>query len=290
MLYFYKKRSKTPYTLDGFVTIDKGQFKENPLSKKGQKEVTQFIMPSFLAHEKDLKLSLFLKTRDPLYIKTPQLQSRAVIDLELSNTVKNPELLGQLKLLGGMLYFPYKPLYITTAELHFFQTQTYDPLIELVAQGTFKKYGVNLAVTGSVKSPQITLSSTPALSEEQIISLLFTGSSEESLNILVPTLVMRNIESFVFGPASSPVDEYFNPLKRIRIVPSFTDQTGRGGFRGALEIDVSDQLHAKIQKNFSLSEDTYIEVEYFLSDDVSLKMMKDERSDLGAEVEMRFKF
>ena len=82
----------------------------------------------------------------------------------------------------------------------------------------------------------------------------------------------------------------FNPLKHIHLVPSFTDQTGRGGLRGAVEIEVNDRWRALIQKNFSLTEDTRFEVEYSLSDDVTLRGIRDERRDLGGVVEMRWKF
>ena len=45
-----------------------------------------------------------------------------------------------------------------------------------------------------------------------------------------------------------------------------------------------------IQNNFNLSEDTRFEVEYMLSDDISLKGGRDEHRDITGEVEMRWKF
>ena len=74
------------------------------------------------------------------------------------------------------------------------------------------------------------------------------------------------------------------------MVPSFSDQTGRGGLRGAIEIDVNDRWRALIQKNFSLTEDTRLEVEYLVSDEISVRGVANERRDVGAEVEMRWKF
>jgi hypothetical protein len=73
-------------------------------------------------------------------------------------------------------------------------------------------------------------------------------------------------------------------------VPSFIDQSGRGGLRGAIEIDISDRWRAVIQKNFSLTEDTRFELEYLLSDDISVRATRDIRRDLIGEVEMRYKF
>ena len=80
------------------------------------------------------------------------------------------------------------------------------------------------------------------------------------------------------------------PLQYIHFVPSFGDQSGRGGLRGKIEIDLNDRWRAMIQNNFNLSEDTRFEVEYMLSDDVSLKAGRDEHRDVTAEIEMRWKF
>jgi hypothetical protein len=73
-------------------------------------------------------------------------------------------------------------------------------------------------------------------------------------------------------------------------VPSFADQTGRGGLRWALELDLNDNLRASIQKNFSQLEDTKFEVEYAITDDILVRGIKDEHNDLGGEVELRWKF
>ncbi len=287
-----QKKGTEPYVIEALLVLERGQLKENPFSVTGQQAVTQSFLPTTLFDPEKVKITCTVMTEKPLHIKTPQIESRAVIDLTLENFQSIFQFSGKLRLLGGQIYFPYKPLYITRAEVKFLPTQTVDdPFVQLLAQGTLKRYGVTLLVSGTLQDPHITVSSVPALSEEQIISLLFTGSLDESLNVLVPTLVMRNIESFIFGPAHNRIaDTWLSPLKNIRFIPSFIDQTGRGGFRGAIEIDVNEQLHAKLQKNFSLSEDTRIEFEYLASDEISFKAIKDERSDLGAEVEMRFKF
>ncbi len=286
---FQKRKGR--YFLDGYVVIEKGQLKENPLSKSGQTQLTQFMVPTSLSGSEDITIDVSVMTKEPLTIRTPQLTSHASCDIHVTNTLRKPAVSGTLRLLGGQVHFPYKPLHITRADVTFQPLQPYDPLIDLVLQGTLKKYAVTVTVGGSVNDPHITFDSVPGLQDEQIVSLLLSGTAEESLNVVIPSLVARNIETVLFGAARDTVAQsWLDPLKRIRIVPSFADQTGRGGLRGALEIDVSDHLHATIQKNFSLSEDTRVEIEYLVSDDIALKAIKDERSDIGGEVEMRFKF
>jgi hypothetical protein len=138
------------------------------------------------------------------------------------------------------------------------------------------------------------LDSTPPLSEEQIMTLLLVGSQESSLNSMIPALIVQNLKNLIFtNNQSTFLEKYFSPLLRpfnISLIPSFADQTGRGGLRGMLEISIDDRWKAMIQKNFSLTEDTRVELEFLLSDDITLRGIRDERRDLGGEVEMRWKF
>ena len=103
---------------------------------------------------------------------------------------------------------------------------------------------------------------------------------------------MQNIKSMLFGYDQSQMSRYFGklfkPFKSIHLVPSFIDQSGRGGLRGAIEIDISERFRALIQKNFSLTEDTRFELEYLVSDDISVRATRDIRRDLIGEVEMRY--
>ncbi len=53
---------------------------------------------------------------------------------------------------------------------------------------------------------------------------------------------------------------------------------------------MSDNLHARVHKDFSKQEDFGVELEYHINDDMSVRGIKDERGDIGGEVEMRWKF
>jgi hypothetical protein len=142
----------------------------------------------------------------------------------------------------------------------------------------------------------ISFESAPPLSEEQIIALLLAGSPQESLNIVMPALIMQRLKSVIFDSKQSGLgagkyfQRFLKPFKNIHIVPSFADQTGRGGLRGSIEVDINDRWKAFIQKNFSLTEDTRFEVEYLLTDDVSLHAIRNENGDIGGEAEMKLKF
>lgn len=287
-----EKKAGEPYGLEGSITIEKSQLKENPFSAQEQRKMARFVSPQSLFENAGITFDVTVKTEQPTFVKTPQLEARSTVALHLGNSLEEPELSGTVTLEDGKIFFPYRSLHISRAVMHFLPDQPYNPLLDIVAQETVKKYHIKLFISGSLQNPLISFHSTPHLTEEQIATLLFTGSIEESLNLVVPAFIMQNVETLIFGasPKDSHFSSLFNTLRRMRIVPHFSDESGRGGVRWAIEIEVSDYLHAMIEKNFTLSEDTRFEVDYLFSDDVSFKFTRDQRNDLGAEVEMRFSF
>ncbi len=279
-----QKKGNTPYNIEGFLIAEDGIIKENPLALAFQKQT----MPEAISLP--LKTDFSIMTKKPISIKTPHIHSRATGQGHFTFDGKNSIAKGNLQLLGGSIQFPYKPLSITRADIVFQEKQADNPAIDIILQGLLKKYSVTLSVTGHAQDPHITLQSIPSLNDEQIIELLLTGSVGESLSSMVPSILMRNIESIIFGAtkqSKSAIATLMQPFKRVHFIPSFTDQSEKGGIRGAIDIEISDYLHALFQKNFN-TEYTRIECEYIIGDDISLRAIKDERDDIGGEIEMRF--
>lgn len=280
----------------GKLWLDKGQINKNILSISLLRTLLKKTVVEQSTLSELIKFNVNVESKKPFHIKTSFLDTEAYFSGNVKGTISDPKIAGSLWLDNGTLAFPYRPLYITTAKLYFSTADTFDPAFELVAKGAVKKYNVVLRSSGSLSHPHINFESTPPLQEEQIISLLLSGCDKESIMLIMPTLIMQNMQTIIFGPEQSDLKlaSYFqrllSPLSNIRIVPSFSDQTGRGGLRWALEIDLNDRLQAMIQKNFSQPEDTQFEVEYALSNDIVLRGIKDEHSDLGGEVELRWKF
>jgi len=294
-LFFNQPLYDTP-RLQGMVIFDSSQLNENLFSHTVHHSLIHNAKNMFISSTADMNLDIDVLTAHPVRVKTPFLETDAQLRIAISNTLHHPNLVGHINLNSGELSFPYKPLYISKGSIYFMPNQLYDPMIELEARNTIKKFNINMHVTGSVQNHNISLSSSPPLSEEQIVALLLVGSQEESLNIVMPALLIQNIKQLLFGSEQTRtrIERYFTgflkPFKHITLVPSFVDQTGRGGLRGAVEINVHERLRALIQKNFSLTEDTRFEVEYMLSDDISLRGVRDERRDISGELEMRWKF
>jgi hypothetical protein len=291
--------SGNPYenpAIKGHVFLEKSQLKANLFSKEFQKKLFASGAQTIGGTPLHLTCDIGIETKDPIRVKTAFLETNAKVALTLTCNDTQPNIAGSIALHSGFLAFPYKPLYITKGEITFLPGQLHDPLIALTAKSKIKKYNIGMQVLGSAKNHEVRLESSPPLTEEQILGLLLVGSQEESLGLIMPALVLNNIKNLIFDSEHSPfkLDSYFRqilaPLRHVHLVPSFSDQTGRGGLRGAIEVDIGDRWRGIIQKNFSLTEDTRLELEYLLSDDVSVRAFRDERQDLGGEIEVRWKF
>ncbi|MBN1549325.1 translocation/assembly module TamB domain-containing protein [Candidatus Babeliales bacterium] len=279
--------------IDGTIVLDRSQSKGNIMS--GDMSYSFFMSPGSALGFNPF-MNVFIETRHPLIVGTSLWDAEAMMRVSLHGPLEKLAVLGTIELLSGKIKFPYKPLTVTHGRLELVPYRLENPGIELTAKGRIKKYAVTMRVVGTLEDPHIMFESSPALTEEQIIALLLAGSEESSLSILMPALIMQNLQYILFGPAQSQekLEEYFRgllkPLSYVRFIPKFSDQSGRGGLKGIIEVDVSDHLTGRIEQGFSLSEDTRFEVDYQLSDDISLRGIKDERGNLGGEVEMKWKF
>ncbi|MBT4855633.1 hypothetical protein HOM50_01435 [bacterium] len=286
-----------PLLLSGFLSIDKSLINNNILSGHLRKEISRLFHQSTPQITSPFNLDVLIQSKENIKIQTDLLATDAQVDLTIQNNSINPKISGFIQLQGGSISFPYKKLNIKQGSVHFLPEQPYNPLIEIVAKNNIKQYKVVLTVTGSTQDPKINLESSPNLTEEQVGSLLMSGSEDTSWSVLMPTLITPYIKTFITGSRTSQKlaskrlsQTILKPLRHIRLIPIFTDQTGRDGFKTALEINASDRLHARIEKSFTITEDTSFEVDYALTDDIHAKIIKSELGDLGGEIEMRWKF
>ncbi len=280
--------------VQGDIILERSHLQGNLLSSK----VHQDLMGTFSVppdYKQDISLNVHIITRHLLEVKAPFLQTNARIDVMCKGALFNPEISGLIELADGTFLFPYKPLYIKMGKIYLTPHQLNNPTVELIAKNTLKKYTITMHITGSALHPKIAFDAWPSLQEEQIITLLLAGSEEGSLSLAMPSMVMRQLENLVFGAEHpSSLQHYLKalckPFKHVRITPSLSDQTAEGrGVQGSVEIDINDRLRAKVRNNLQLSDITQLEVEYMLSDDVSVKALKDEQGNVGGELEMKWK-
>lgn len=290
----FSKQKDSAACIAGNLMINRAQLKENLFSQQLQKKLFSVAHASREKKEIPIECDVTIETKDPIRVDTPFLQANAQVDVHVTGNVFDPRVEGSVLVPSGTIRFPYQPLHITKGELMLSHDQPNNPHVQLTAKNSIKNHLIALHITGSLQDTTILLESTPPLSNEQIVGLLIAGAHEDTLDALIPALLMQNVTNYIFSSHSSNFyDRFIKPWMQkinVNLKPNFSDQSGRGGIRGTLEIVVNDRWRAFIEKNFSLTEDTHFELEYILSDDITFRVLRDERRDIGGEVEMRWKF
>ncbi len=293
-----KREMHEPLQIQGQLMMQNAELKENIFSAEFQELLSGIANAS---PSVDTKLQPFvdvsLFTKGPLQINTSFLTAKALVDVRVQGLLNKTDLSGSIKLLSGFLNFPFKSLEIIDGKILFVSDQSlFDPVIEFVAKGKLKRFGVTLKAWGSALDPHVQFEAQPYLSEEQIISLLLLGIEDQSLSLMVPAFLTQRLKDIIFGPALSNVklqsifDRLLQSLKYVRFIPQLTNQTGRGGIRGIFEIDATERLQGKIDTNFAHLEDTKFDIDYGATDDVTFRLQKDGPSTYGGQVEFRWKF
>jgi hypothetical protein len=274
----------------GLLMIENAHLRSNLLSSQVQKD----LMSSTARQEAAaLDLDLRVQTRSPLKVKTSFLTTDAHIDLKIKGKASSPDFEGSIELMHGSFEFPYKPLFVSQGKLTLAPHQPEGPIINLIAKNKIRGYTLTMEVRGSLAQPEVHFEASPQLSEEGIITLLLAGSDHGSLSAAMPRLFMQQIEDVIFGSdekltaAQQFLKGLLTPLKNVRLVKKGSTQDD---LQAVVEVDINDRLRAKAQNNLTLSDDTQLELEYIVSDDVTVKAVRDQEGSLGGEVEMRWKF
>lgn len=294
------KQQEEPFNVEGSIFLKRSFLKDSIFPESTGDKLFLPPLPSSSLAQEAVAVNLDVATEKPMKIKTQTLDAHANVSFNIRYIHKKdefnvPKITGTLTLDQGQLKFLQHTLFIEHGRVLFLTQQLNDPIIELTAKNRINKYLITLHATGSLQKPTIILESVPELTEEQILNVLLSGSQETTLQKDLPAILLQNLNVVLMGSkrlpkkTSSWLTRLTRPFKYIQIAPDFTDQSGRGGIKGIVSVSLTEQLHAQFQKNFNLQEDFAFHVGYLLSDDIYLKVVKDQRGELGAELEVRFK-
>lgn len=231
-------------------------------------------------------LDLHVITKKPIRFSYDSVECLLHANIKMQGDINAPTIAGLFEINSGVLHFPYKPLKIFDGKITMFNNNV---TLDIQAKNKIKDYQIYAQIHGDLNNPEVSLISSPSLSEEQISSLLIAGAPDKHLNIFAPSMIIQNIQSLLFTPSKSLDNSLFKPLQHVKLISQLNEEK-IGTIKGGVEIDINDRLYALIQKNINSSDQTSIEVDYMLSDDIRIRGIKDEKGDIAGEIEMKWKF
>jgi autotransporter translocation and assembly factor TamB len=130
---------------------------------------------------RDWKFDIAVTTKDPFQIRGNLANGGAVVDLHVTGTGLHPALQGVVRMQNVEATLPFSRLEISSGSLYFDPSDSFNPKIDLQGTSLIRDYTVHVYVFGTSLSPEAVFSSEPPLPQEEIISLLATGTTRQEL-------------------------------------------------------------------------------------------------------------
>ncbi|MGZ5004836.1 MAG: translocation/assembly module TamB domain-containing protein, partial [Chthoniobacterales bacterium] len=194
----------TSATVSGNVAITNSQFLKNidliPIGLPGRPapgpkppaDTRDFSFPN--PPLRDWKFDVAVKTKDPFMIRGNLANGGAIVDVKLTGTGFQPKIEGSVRLQNVEATLPFSRLEIHQGFIYFNPADPFNPGIDLQGTSLVRDYTVRVYVYGTANEPQAIFNSEPPLPQEEIISLLATGTTREELlsggNVLAGRAIM----------------------------------------------------------------------------------------------------
>jgi hypothetical protein len=130
---------------------------------------------------RDWKFDIAVKTKDPFQIRGNLANGGAIVDMHVGGTGLHPILEGQVRMKDVEATLPFSRLDVQYGYLYFNPDDPLNPKIDLHGTSIVRDYTVHVYVYGTSLAPEAVFTSEPPLPQEEIISLLATGTTREEL-------------------------------------------------------------------------------------------------------------
>lgn len=127
-------------------------------------------------------LALQIKTSDPFLVRGNLARGSITADVTIAGTLGNPQPVGEVVISELTAALPLSKLTISSGKVRFTAASGLDPVLDIRGASRVSNYDVSLYAYGPVSAPKILLTSEPPLPENEIMTLLATGTTTEGLS------------------------------------------------------------------------------------------------------------
>ncbi len=176
------------------------------------------------------KLDLHIHAPGRIFVSGMGLEAEWSTDMRVGGTAGAPSVVGDLDVVRGTYSFAGKTLELDDSSRVTFNGPLLDPQLNIIASTTVNAVTATITISGHAQLPQIALTSTPTLPQDEILSQLLFGSSVTSLSPTEAIQLAAALNS-LRGSGGG-----FSPLGKLRSVAGFdrlrilgaNAQTGQG--------------------------------------------------------------
>lgn len=190
-------------------------------------------------------INVTARTENPFFIRGNLANGYAVGNVRIGGTLGTPAPVGLITISNFKASLPFSTLHVKTGLMRFTPATGFDPILEIRGTAEPRPYRVNVLVHGRASHPQLILTSSPPLPENEIMTLLATGTTtsglenQQTASSRAMQLLLEELRRgrFIGGKKLRPI---FAMLDRIDFSLAESDPYSSDSFSTAT-IQLSDQ-------------------------------------------------
>lgn len=126
-------------------------------------------------------VNVLARTENPLLIRGNIATGSVTANVRVGGTIGNPAPNGEVKIADIRAALPFSTLQVRSGYLRFKPETGFDPVLEIRGTAEPRPYRVSAYVYGRASNPQLVLTSNPPLPDNEIMTLLATGTTTSGL-------------------------------------------------------------------------------------------------------------
>jgi hypothetical protein len=165
-----------PYLFAGTARFKKVMMKNNFDLSRGKGMQNAKYLPEKVAGAKSFyEVRIRGMADGGIFVDNDLLNAEFKGEVTLMNTFEYPQIVGRAELVRGKLLFRNTAFNLDFATIHVPNPEVFNPQFSIGGKANVDTYQVSLFASGTVDRPKISLQSTPAIPQEDIVSLLAFG-------------------------------------------------------------------------------------------------------------------
>jgi autotransporter translocation and assembly factor TamB len=246
-----------------------------------QSQSPGFALPSSSLKPSAMRLDIEIKAPGTLRVDNNLAALAAKADLTLTGSPTEPQLLGQVEVERGKVFFRGNTYDVRKGVAHFSNPRAINPVFDIEADTRVRSYRLTLQANGTLDRVSTRITSDPPLTSPQIASLL-TGGDETDVASLAGSATALDLKTLGFGGANSLASSWLDDnltgkvaqgfgLSRLSIDPGRGRLLNPTGSRLTVGKRVTRDLEVVYSRNiFGGTENQLATVEYSISNRFSL--------------------
>lgn len=234
-------------------------------------------------------LDLDLTAEGNVWVRNELVESEARVDLKIGGDLRRPELIGRISLLeDGKIRYRHVEYRILSATVEFTDPQRIRPFVSLSAETMVGQYEIRLRVEGYPERFEYDLTSTPTLSQQDIIALLATGRTLEEISGQGGAGFTGDLATNYFAGALTGKFERqlqnLLKLERFTIDPLLYEGRADPTTRITVGKEVAEDLMVVVSSDLGANERQLYQIEWRASPKIRLTTQRDTTGGLGADL------